>query len=98
MNNYINSNNYENIFKLCQKYGKQEQDLWLQALTHFAGVYDPNKNVEVWIQKVLSQVDFLSPLIVLEILSQNPNLTLNVIKDYLKNKLTKDKLEIEKNQ
>jgi len=85
MYNYLKENNYEQIWDTCERYGDQDDDLWVQALTYFAS-RDDAKCME-YIKKILNRIeskDFLSPLIVLEILGKNQKITFGVIKNYLK--------------
>ena len=86
---FISANDFENIWRLCLQYGNSgEGNLWVQALTYFCNIDDP-RSVE-YIQKILQQIEnqeFLTPLIVLEILSKNRRIKFGTVKNYLKNQL-----------
>jgi tetratricopeptide (TPR) repeat protein len=87
MYHYIKANDYEKIMNLCREYGAEDNDLWVQSLTYFSSKED-SQSLD-YIQRILSEisqskVNFLSPLIVLEILSKNRRLDFRIVKDYLK--------------
>ena len=105
MYHYIKNNEVENIWNTCMRYGKEDNDLWVQALTHFCdskkkAQNNPQKNLE-YIEKILHEIehkDFLAPLIVLEILSKNKKITFGIIKNYLKKQLKRMKREADSDQ
>jgi len=69
MYHYIKNNEYENIWNTCLRYENDDKDLWVQALTYFAGLDDPR--CLDYIKRILKEIQdkkVLSPLIVLEIL------------------------------
>lgn len=73
--------------------------MWVQALTYFAS-RDDAKCME-YIKKILNRIeskDFLSPLIVLEILGKNKKITFGVIKNYLKMQLRRHKKDMKEDE
>eukprot|EP00808_Paulinella_micropora_P031042 g83159.t1 len=80
---HMERNQYKKIIKACENYGKQDQSLWIRALTFFAAKED---SCEIYIQQVLETIEkrsLLPPLQVVQILSRNPKKTLSVVKDYI---------------
>ena len=90
MFHYIKTNDHGNIWNTCNKYGQEDNDLWVQALTYFC-TKDDAKCI-VYIDKILQEIevkDFLTPLIVLKILSKSRSITFGTVKNYLKKQLAK---------
>ena len=104
MTYYMQNKEYENIVKLCEEYGKMEQNLWIQALTYFVtelgddkARMDPQKYIKS-VLKQLEKIPSISPLLVLEITSKNKALKFSVLKEYLGDRLKKLQMTIEKNR
>lgn len=105
MFHYIKTNDHGNIWNTCNKYGHDDNDLWVQALTYFCTKDDPK--CIIYIDKILQEIeikDFLTPLIVLKILSKSRSITFGTVKNYLRKQLGKhqsamknDQEEYEKN-
>lgn len=58
----------------------------------------PENGAELYIEKVLSLVsnlENLSPLLILNILSKNKNVNFKLVKSYFFNKISKDKKQID---
>ena len=104
MTYYMQNKEYDNIVKLCEKYGEREQNLWIQALTYFVSEVggEPSRvNTQRYVKQVLThleKIQSISPLLVLEITSKNRALKFSVLKDYLTNRLLKLQKNIEKNR
>jgi len=84
---YMDNNEYGNIIKACKKYGDKEPNLWVEALSYFAG---RNEDRPKEIIEVLTSIDrdnLLPPLLVIQILSQKSTATLSLIKDYITKRL-----------
>lgn len=99
MFHYIKTNDHGNIWNTCSKYGHDDNDLWVQALTHFCSK-DDKKCLE-YIEKILQEIEkknFLTPLIVLKILSKSRNITFGTVKSYLKKQLNNHKKAMEGDQ
>ncbi len=80
---HMERNQYKKIIKACEVYGKQDQSLWIRALSYFAG---KEESCEMYIQQVLETIErrsLLPPLQVVQILSRNPAKTLSVVKSYI---------------
>lgn len=99
MFHYIKTNDHGNIWNTCDKYGKEDNDLWVQALTYFC-TKDDTKCMQ-YIEKILQEIeqkDFLTPLIVLKILSKSRNITFGTVKNYLKKQLSKHQQAMKNDQ
>ncbi|ESO93774.1 hypothetical protein LOTGIDRAFT_182193 [Lottia gigantea] len=74
---------YGLVIKGCEKFGAQDPNLWIQALSYFARKEDCCKPQ---LMEVLSQIDrrnLLPPLLVIQTLAHNSTATLSVVKDYI---------------
>jgi vacuolar protein sorting-associated protein 11 len=99
MFHYIKTNDHGNIWNTCNKYGQDDNDLWVQALTHFC-TKDDTKCI-IYIDRILQEIeqkDFLTPLIVLKILSKSKNITFGTVKNYLKKQLGKHQVIMKNDQ
>mmetsp|Transcript_3507 Transcript_3507/g.9503 ORF Transcript_3507/g.9503 Transcript_3507/m.9503 type:complete len:1008 (+) Transcript_3507:108-3131(+) len=79
---------YNNVVKTCQRFGDAEPNLWKAALTYFVEC-DPASCQEE-LAEVLSNIDrrnLMPPLMVIDVLSRQPNITLSVIQEYISRRL-----------
>ncbi|KAL6049387.1 Vacuolar protein sorting-associated protein 11 [Balamuthia mandrillaris] len=84
---YMENNEYEAVIECCKKYGDKDPNLWVQALSYFAG---RDEDCQAEIIEVLNNIDrdnLLPPLLVIQILSQKSTTTLSVVKDYIVQRL-----------
>ena len=104
MTYYMQNKEYDNIIKLCEKYGDREQNLWIQALTYFVSKLSDEKeknNVQKCIKVVLGcleKIPSISPLLILEIASKSKALRCSVLKEYMANNLKRLQDKIVKNR
>jgi len=99
LNYYIEKGKDESILALCKEYGQTEVNLWVQALKYFAKPSTAKKENTIILKKVpevpiveralreVKNIDALSPLLVLNILSKNGNVNLKLVKEYFRQKL-----------
>jgi len=100
---HMERHEYARVLQDCFKFGKQDPNLWIQALTYFATLDDDDNGAkyEKEIGDVLHNIDnqnLMSPLLVLQILSQKPSMPLNVVKSYITDCLTAESKILEENQ
>lgn len=97
---FIRNNDDENIWFLCQEHGNDiESNLWVQALTYFCNKDSPQSVKYIqFILQAIENKEFLTPLIVLEILSKNRNITFGTVKHYIKCQLKKCYNSMERDQ
>jgi len=100
---HMERHEYARVLQDCFKFGKQDPNLWIQALTYFASLDDDGTGVkyEKEIADVLDNIDkqgLMSPLLVLQILSQKPSMPLNVVKTYITNCLQAESKTLEQSQ
>ena len=96
---YIQKGEKEQVLAVCQKYGHNDRDLWIQALTYFRDMPE-KEDVEEYLEKALDIVgkeSILSPLLVLEILQSKPTLKFKILKKYLLQRLEVQDKVIRKN-
>ncbi|XP_052690623.1 vacuolar protein sorting-associated protein 11 homolog [Crassostrea angulata] len=80
---HMEHDDYVNVIETCKKFGQQDSNLWVQALSYFARKEDDCKPQ---LMEVLSQIDkknLLPPLLVIQTLAHNSTATLSVVKDYI---------------
>ncbi|EGG22194.1 RING zinc finger-containing protein [Cavenderia fasciculata] len=93
---HMENSDFEGLIKACKKYGDKDPNLWVQVLSYFA---TNKENCQNEIAEVLSNIDkdnLIPPLLVIQILSQNKNTTLQVIKDYISRRLSQETQQIDK--
>ena len=98
---FMKQSDYENIINLCKSHGREDSDLWVQALTYFANKQDEDGKSIRRISEILEELDkmdFLSPLVVLEILSKNSKITFGVLQDFLKRQFRKNQQAMEQDK
>jgi len=110
---HMERHEYAQVIQDCHKFGSLDSNLWIQVLTYFASVDDgpeqqtpgddqkPEQMYEHEISDVLDNIDklnLMSPLLVLQILSQRPSMPLNVVKEYITSSLQYERKLLQDNQ
>ncbi|EGC37991.1 hypothetical protein DICPUDRAFT_76416 [Dictyostelium purpureum] len=93
---HMETNDYAGLIKACKKYGVKDPNLWVRALSFFSIT---KQDCQEEIKEVLANIDkenLIPPLLVIQILSQNKNTTLEVIKDYISRRLFQETQQIDK--
>jgi len=78
---------FVHVIEACKKFGQADPQLWIQALSYFAG---KEENCKSQLMETLSNIDkknLLPPLMVIQILAHNSTATLSVVKDYIVRRL-----------
>ncbi|CAE1174781.1 VPS11 [Acanthosepion pharaonis] len=91
---YMDHDKYKQVIDTCKRFGTQESNLWVQALSYFAMKED---NCKTYLMEVLSHIDkknLLSPLLVIQSLAHNSAATLSVVKDYIVKRLQQENDQI----
>ena len=73
-------NEHQHIIETCKKFGTLDSQLWVQALSYFAGRED---NCKHFITEVLTHIEkqnLLPPLLVVQTLAHNSTATLGIIR------------------
>ncbi|XP_054160559.1 vacuolar protein sorting-associated protein 11 homolog [Oppia nitens] len=95
LNYYISNGNGANVLEICQKYGNEDSNLWVDALWYFSKTEDNEKTI-----KVINEIEtkrLLQPIMIIEILSRSESATLAVVKDYLVRWLTRENEQMAEN-
>jgi N-acyl-D-aspartate/D-glutamate deacylase len=71
------------IVAACIKYGEKCPQLWIQALAYFAAQTEPYEEQIQTVLRAISDRALLPPLMILQMLSQNPTKHLSVVKEYI---------------
>ncbi|KAF2073113.1 hypothetical protein CYY_005582 [Polysphondylium violaceum] len=93
---HMENNDYEGLIKACKKYGIKDPNLWVRALSYFSITKQDCQNEIVEILTNIDKENLIPPLLVIQILSQNKNTTLSVIKDYISRRLSQETQQIDK--
>lgn len=96
---YMKDHDYQGLISTCKRLGESarggDPSLWNDVLDYFG---EHGENCEDEVREVLLHIErdeLLPPLIVLQKLSKNPNLTLAVVKDYVARQLQQETRLIE---
>ncbi|GFR61248.1 vacuolar protein sorting-associated protein 11-like protein [Elysia marginata] len=84
---HMEHNEYVHVIESCKKFGQQDPQLWVQALSYFAC---KEENCKSQLMETLTHIDkknLLPPLMVIQILAHNSTATLSVVKDYIVRRL-----------
>jgi len=108
LQHYMEEGDSNQIIETCNKFGGNDPNMWIQVLSYFANpdyatrkrtLNSSSSDGTEDIKRILTEINannYLPPLIVVQILSQNPTIKLNVIKDFLKQKLREEQQKTEK--
>ncbi|XP_065653424.1 vacuolar protein sorting-associated protein 11 homolog [Hydra vulgaris] len=80
---HMENKEYNNIISDCNKYGDKDISLWSQALSYFAEREDECKTHIAQVLNHIEERKLLSPLEVIQELSQNSTASLGIVKDYI---------------
>ncbi|GAB4859345.1 Vacuolar protein sorting-associated protein 11 [Ancistrocladus abbreviatus] len=99
---YMQGHDHVGLIACCKRLGDSGNDgdpsLWADLLKYFGELgEDCSKEVKE-VLTYIERDDILPPIIVLQTLSQNPCLTLSVIKDYVARKLEQESKRIEEDR
>lgn len=90
---HMENNEYPAIMAACKKFGRIDPNLWVQVLSYFA-LKDEREDCHCWIRDVLNNIErerLLPPLLLVQILAQNPKTPLAVVKDYVTRHLQEER-------
>ncbi|KAK1296896.1 hypothetical protein QJS10_CPB15g01584 [Acorus calamus] len=96
---YKNAHDHDGLIACCKRLGDSSKggdpSLWKDVLNYFG---DLGEDCSKEVKEVLTYIerdDLLPPIVVVQILSRNPCLTLSVVKDYIARKLEEESKLIE---
>ncbi|TPX77107.1 hypothetical protein CcCBS67573_g01607 [Chytriomyces confervae] len=92
LEHYMTNDDYSSVIEFCIKFGSQDVCLWQKTLTYFADKSTDHSAIpcESELTQMLDEIDkrnLMSPLQVIQILSQNPGVTIGTVRKYLLKKL-----------
>uniref|UniRef100_A0A1D1XE62 Vacuolar protein sorting-associated protein 11 homolog n=1 Tax=Anthurium amnicola TaxID=1678845 RepID=A0A1D1XE62_9ARAE len=100
---YMQEGDHSGLIACCKRLGDStkggDPSLWVDLLKYFAEVDDDDCSKEI--KEVLTYIerdDILPPIVVLQTLARNHNLTLSVVKDYIARKLEQESKLIEEDR
>lgn len=97
LNYYVSKKDGKNVVELCQNFGDDQPNVWVEALCYFAHT-DPSNSHLITILSVIEEKRLLSPILVIKILSKNPSTPISVLKDFFVRFLTKESEMIAENE
>jgi len=91
------------IISKCVDFGKQDPNLWVLVLTYFADTYSASADADEddAIHEVLEHIEsasLLPPLLVVQLVSRNPEVPLGVVSDFMIGFLRTQEAEISEDQ
>eukprot|EP01116_Phalansterium_solitarium_P000785 TRINITY_DN10648_c0_g1_i1.p1 TRINITY_DN10648_c0_g1~~TRINITY_DN10648_c0_g1_i1.p1 ORF type:complete len:1021 (-),score=472.43 TRINITY_DN10648_c0_g1_i1:124-3186(-) len=92
---YMQQQQHEQLLKACNKFGELEPQLWLDALAYFAALGNGGNAAQqqqqaTMLKEVLVNIErnnLLPPLLVIQMLSEQPHAPLGLVRDYINRKL-----------
>eukprot|EP01132_Coremiostelium_polycephalum_P001153 gene1153-1462_t len=93
---HMENNDYDGLIKACKKYGEKDPNLWVRVLSYFSINKQDCQNEIVEVLTNIDKDNLIPPLLVIQILAQNKNTTLAVIKDYISRRLSQETQQIDK--
>ncbi|KAJ3075472.1 Vacuolar protein sorting-associated protein 11 [Podochytrium sp. JEL0797] len=99
---HMKNDEYTFMIETCMKYGHKEPSLWKMALSYFAdrSTSQTHASSDPELTFILAEIDkrnLLSPLEVLQLLSQHPTVTIATIRPYLLAKINAEKKQTSEN-
>jgi len=98
LEHYISLKSLDGVMDTCRRHGGQDPQLWISCL-HWLAACDTLYTKEV--QETLTQIEereLLPPLVVIQILSQNNNATLELVKGYMTRYLQREMSQIQEDK
>jgi hypothetical protein len=94
---HMDKQEYKQAIAACRKYSEKDSGLWVQLLNYFAE-RDDCKDELADVLKVIDERNLLSPITVIETLSQSSIATLGMIKPFILRKISQDLSSIEEDK
>jgi len=94
---HMEKKSFDRVIDTCRQYGTKDTTLWHSALTYYAQEQDGDCRHHIG--QVIKHIDnnnILPPLLVIQMLSNSPNATLGLVKDYLLRRVLQGGDEIKK--
>jgi len=83
LQNLMEKHDDNGVMQTCRDHSSEDKTMWVQALTFFASQEHPNEELIQTVLGNISSNNLMSPLMVLQVLSQNPSLQLATVKNYI---------------
>ena len=80
---YMELGDTEKVIDVCKQFGHQDESLWIQLLTFYAEMDDINIPQLLEVLQYINDTKEVPPLMVLQILSRNKQLNLQVIRSFV---------------
>ncbi|KMS98344.1 hypothetical protein BVRB_4g093580 [Beta vulgaris subsp. vulgaris] len=99
---YMQAHDHEGLIACCKRLGDSgkggDPTLWSDVIKYFGELGEDCSREVKEVLKYIERDDILPPIVVLQTLSQNPCLTLSVMKDYIARKLEQESKVIEEDR
>lgn len=97
LRSYVSAKDTAGVIKALRKYGPEEPQLYVDALAYFSSSPKTLEEAGDELEAVLKRIDqdgLLSPLQVIQTLSNNAVVTMGMIKKYLSDNIERERKEI----
>ncbi|TPX23182.1 hypothetical protein DIZ76_012508 [Coccidioides immitis] len=101
LRSYVSAKDTAGVIKALKKYGPEEPQLYIDALAYFSSSSKALEEAGDELEVVLKRIDqdgLMSPLQVIQTLSNNAVVTMGMIKKYLSDNIERDRKEISNNR
>mmetsp|Transcript_7584 Transcript_7584/g.12074 ORF Transcript_7584/g.12074 Transcript_7584/m.12074 type:complete len:236 (+) Transcript_7584:48-755(+) len=87
---YIMYNNLAKIMATARKFGAKDPELWVTTLYYLASIHELHTEEIGEVVACIEEESLLPPLIVVQIVSQHPLATIELVRDYMRRSLESD--------
>ena len=83
------------LLSTCHKYETDSPQIWVKALQLVVAELDFDEQMARKVVTEINRLELLGPLEIVQILSRNPKATLGLVRDFVVQKIVKERKEIE---
>ncbi|XP_062520596.1 vacuolar protein sorting-associated protein 11 homolog [Corticium candelabrum] len=94
LQHHMEHDDYHQVIETCNSHGQKDPNLWVQALSYFAGKEDDCREQIAEVLNHIEKRNLLPPLMVIQTLARNSTCTLAVVKDYVSRCLQRENQQI----
>jgi hypothetical protein len=95
---HMEHNDYACVIETCKRFGTQDSNLWVLALSYFAQKEEDCKQHLIDVLAHIDKRNLLPPLLVIQTLAHNSTATLAVVKDYVIQRLRQEREQISEDE
>ena len=95
VSHYMEQKEYKGVLDACLRFGERDPLLWVQALSYFANETSECEEEITEVLKHVEELNLLTPIRVVQMLSVKPNATLSTVKDFIVRNLQEQTQQME---